>query len=97
MPVCMQSPDSAKNKEELSRLYKRLRAGRKSVEEKQKKCLEQKEKVAKLDKDLESITDGELALLASPLAASPQEGRSVEAMQDTSSGRLSDGHVRVLT
>ena len=55
----MQSPDVAKVKEELSRLQKRLKAGTKLVEEKQKAHKEQAQLIAKLKADLENVTDGE--------------------------------------
>ncbi len=54
----LQSPDLAKVKEELSRLQKRLKAGTKLVEEKQKLHKEQSQLSAKLQADLENVTDG---------------------------------------
>ena len=58
MPYLVQSPDVAKVKEELSRLQKRLKAGSKAVEEKQKAHAEQRQLSAKLQADLEKVTDG---------------------------------------
>lgn len=57
----MQSPDSAKVKEGLNRLQKRLKAEKKNVEEKEKKYQEQKEQIARLQTDLKNIKDGEFA------------------------------------
>lgn len=54
----LQSPDLAKVKEELSRLQKRLKAGTKLVEEKQKLHKDQSQLSAKLQADLENVTDG---------------------------------------
>ena len=54
----MQSPDSAKVKEELARLGKRLRAGQKGVQDAERKQGEQASQVAKLKSDLEHIADG---------------------------------------
>ena len=54
----LQSPDLAKVKEELSRLQKRLKSGTKLVEEKQKLHKEQSQLSAKLQADLENVTDG---------------------------------------
>lgn len=53
-----QSPDSAKVKEGLHRLQKRLRAEKKVVDEKEKKYKEQQQHIAKLQADLQRITDG---------------------------------------
>ena len=60
LPNChlLQSPDSAKVKEELSRLHKRLKASKKSIEEKEKNQQEQITQIAKLQSDLQSIQDG---------------------------------------
>ena len=58
MPCLVQSPDVAKVKEELSRLQKRLKAGSKAVEEKQKALAEQRQLTAKLQADLQKVTDG---------------------------------------
>ena len=58
MPCLVQSPDVAKVKEELSRLQKRLKAGSKAVEEKQKAHAEQRQLAAKLQADLQKVTDG---------------------------------------
>lgn len=55
---CCQSPDSAKVKEELARLSKRLKAGQKAVEDKERRHTEQRQTVAKLQSDLEHIADG---------------------------------------
>ncbi len=56
-----QSPDSAKVKEGLLRLQKRLRAEKKVVDEKEKKYKEQQQHIAKLQADLQRITDGMLS------------------------------------
>ncbi len=56
-----QSPDSAKVKEGLHRLQKRLRAEKKVVDEKEKKYKEQQQHIAKLHADLKRITDGKLS------------------------------------
>ena len=56
----LQSPDLVKVKEELSRLQKRLKAGTKLVEEKRKLHKEQSQLSAKLQADLENVTDGEI-------------------------------------
>ncbi len=56
-----QSPDSAKVKEGLTRLQKRLKAEKKNVEDKEKKLQEQKQHITKLETDLKNITDGETA------------------------------------
>lgn len=57
--LLVQSPDVAKVKEELSRLRKRLKAASKLVEEKQKLFKEQSKLTAKLQSDVEKVTDGE--------------------------------------
>ncbi|BDA42403.1 Structural maintenance of chromosomes protein 1A [Coccomyxa sp. Obi] len=53
------SPDSAKVKEGLHRLQKRLRAEKKVVDEKEKKYKEQQQHIAKLQADLQRITDAQ--------------------------------------
>lgn len=54
----LQSPDSAKVKEGLTRLQKRLKAEKKNVEDKEKKLQDQKQHITKLEVDLKNITDG---------------------------------------
>ena len=58
LKLVLQSPDLAKVKEELSRLQKRLKAGTKLVKDKQKLQREQSQLSAKLQTDLENVTDG---------------------------------------
>ncbi|EIE20863.1 RecF/RecN/SMC protein [Coccomyxa subellipsoidea C-169] len=53
------SPDSAKVKEGLTRLQKRLKAEKKNVEDKEKKLQEQKQHITKLETDLKNITDAQ--------------------------------------
>ena len=64
LKLVLQSPDLAKVNEELSRLQKRLKAGTKLVEDKQKLQREQSQLSAKLQADLENVTDGKACCCA---------------------------------